>query len=106
MNEIKIPDTKIHRQKKILRFSVDGIDWNTNTVYEFLGDFYHGNPKKFKCNSYNKLCHKTFGQLYENTFKKFKILRDSGYKVKYIWENDWDDWIRGNIGNIPIKEYK
>jgi len=106
LDTIKIPDTKTNRQKRILRFNVDGIDLDTNTVYEFLGDFYHGNPKKFKHNSYNKLCHKTFGQLYENTFKKFKILKDNGYKVKYIWEDDWDIWNCGDIDSIPIKEYK
>ena len=68
---------------------MDGIDYSTNTIYEFLGDFYHGNPEKFNPDNYNKICHKTFKELYENTFNKLNKLKELGYNVKYIWENDW-----------------
>ena len=102
---IKIPDTKENRQKIIFRFKVDGIDLTTNTIYEFMGDYFHGNPKKFNSNDYNKVCHKTFGELYENTLKKLNKLKESGYFVKYIWESDWDAWNEDISKNIPIIEY-
>jgi|ERR1035437_368119 hypothetical protein len=103
---IGIPNTKENRQKKILRFSVDGIDINTNTIYEFLGDYWHGNPKIHNKNDINKVSKSTFGELYNFIFnKKFKILKENGYKIKYIWENDWDLWNKNQINRIPIKEY-
>ena len=42
-------------------FNVDGIDYETNTIYEFNGDYYHGNPKIFDSNVINKTTGKTFG---------------------------------------------
>lgn len=69
--------------------SVDGYEPSTNTVYEFLGDYYHGNPKIFDINNYNKTCHKTFGELHERTLKTLNRLKSFGYNTKYVWENDW-----------------
>jgi len=80
------------RQKKIGKFKVDGI--NKKTIYEFLGDYYHGNPKKYNSNEYNQICHKTFGELYNDTFKKFKTLKSLGYNIKYIWELDWKNFTK------------
>ena len=40
-------------------------------------------------NDYNQICHKTYKILYENTFKKFEVLKSLGYNIKYIWESDW-----------------
>ena len=74
---------------------VDGYDEKTNTVYEFLGDYFHGNPEKYKSQEYNQICHKTFGELYENTFKIMNKVKSFGYNVKYIWENDWKQFKNG-----------
>jgi len=45
-----------NRQKYIkeIRIKVDGYDVETNTVYEFLGDYWHGNPKIFNLNEINQ----------------------------------------------------
>ena len=59
------------------------------TAFEFLGDYYHGNPEVFESNKYNKTCHKTYGQLYQATMNKIKTLKENGYDVIYIWENDF-----------------
>jgi hypothetical protein len=88
------------------RKPVDGYDEKSNTVYEYLGDYYHGNPKKYNPSDYNQICHKTFGELYENTIKVFNKLKFLGYTVKYIWENDWKKFKDG-IDNKPnIISYK
>ena len=106
MKYLRIPDTKEHHQLKILRKEVDGYDKKTNTIYEFLGDYYHGNPEKYECSKYNPTCHKTFGELYENTIKKFQKLKECGYIIKYIWENDWIKFKNG-INIVPnIKIYE
>jgi hypothetical protein len=84
---LKIPDTKENRQFKILKKEVDGL--KNNTIYEFLGDYWHGNPQKYDKIILNKSVKKTFGELYEITMKRFKELKNCGYIIKYIWESDW-----------------
>jgi|ERR1035437_3038891 hypothetical protein len=98
LNYLSIPDTKENRQVKIGRKKVDGI--KDNTIYEFLGNYYHGNPEIYKSEEYNPTCNKTFGELYNITLKKFDVFRENGYKIKYIWENDWKKYKSGNV-NIP-----
>ena len=106
LNYLKIPDTKENRQVLILRKKVDGYDDKTKTIYEFLGDYWHGNPRIHNPKDINRANKKTFGELYENTFnKKFKILKENGYIIKYIWECDWDEWNKNPNKNIPIINY-
>ena len=95
LNYNNIPNTKKTRQLLISRKKVDGFDPKTNTVYEFLGDYFHGNPQRFNSNDYNQICHKTFGELYDETFKRLKLLKDNGYNVCYIWEWDWKLFKKG-----------
>lgn len=71
-------------------YIVDGIDRGTNTVYEFWGDFWHGNPKIYKPDELNPITKTTFGYLYKNTQNKIKNLKNAGYKIVSIWEHEWD----------------
>jgi hypothetical protein len=43
-----------------LSFRVDGFDPETKTVYEFLGDYWHGNPAKFQASDMNQRVKKSF----------------------------------------------
>jgi len=95
-----------NRQKYIFPYKVDGYDPQTNTIYEFLGDYYHGNPIKFDHKKYNKICHKTYGDLYNKTFFKLKNLKMMGYSIKYIWENDWYKFQRGIDKTPKILTYE
>ena len=70
--------------------SVDGYSKNLNKVYEFQGDYWHGNPKKYNGKDINKTCKKTFGDLYDNTIIRITTLRNLGYIVEEMWEYDWD----------------
>jgi hypothetical protein len=79
----------LQRQKWILNKQVDGYDLKTNTIYEFLGDYYHGNPYKYAPQKLNPTCYKTYGELYEHTIQRFNKLKSAGYNIKYIWESDW-----------------
>jgi hypothetical protein len=72
-----------------LSLRVDGFDPETKTVYEFLGDYWHGNPARFKASDINKRNKKTFGQLYEETKARILRLEEKGYKVVFIWESDF-----------------
>ena len=103
LNYLKIPDIKENRQKFISPYKIDG--YKNNKIFEFLGDYFHGNPNKYNSVNYNQICHKTFGELYENTIQKFNKLNDLGYSIYYIWESDWNLWNKGKINTFPIKKY-
>ena len=71
------------------RVVVDGYDPQTNTVYEFLGDYWHGNPDKFTRDEFNKRVKKTFGELYDATIHRQNEILENGYKLVTMWEMDW-----------------
>ena len=68
----------------------DAYDPDTKTVYEFNGDYHHGNPIKYKPHIMNTLMYKTMGELYEDTINKKIDLESNGYTVLSIWESEWD----------------
>lgn len=84
------------------RYKADGYCKSTNTVYEFHGDYWHGNPNIFGANDMNKTCNKTHGDLYEQTLKKEQEIKDLGYNLITMWESDWNR-INNNIKKIQIK---
>lgn len=75
----------------VLHFTVDGFDPATNTVYEFYGDYWHGNPKKFASHKINKQTpkQKSFGQLYKETLLRESNIKAAGYNFVSIWESDY-----------------
>lgn len=75
------------RTMKGYKWPVDGFCKDTKTVYEFYGDYYHGNPKKF-CQT--DLYHGVpYLKKWEKDELKRKTLEDLGYKVVIMWESDW-----------------
>lgn len=72
------------------RFKVDGLDIENKIIYEFNGDFWHGNPSKFHKDEINNRSGKTFGELHRLTLEKERELISYGYKVISIWESDWE----------------
>ena len=85
----------LERQKFIKsnnkKYCVDGFDANTNTIYEFYGDFWHGNPNVFPATKLNTVNNKTCGQLYLETIERTKIFIANGYNVVEMWECEWDE---------------
>ena len=92
-----LPEWKLKR--------ADGYDEKSNTIYEFLGDYWHGNPKIFNKNDVNTRAHKTFGELYKNTIKMLNRLKSFGYNIKYIWESDWDYFRNGKTDTLSVISY-
>lgn len=76
-------------------FPVDGYDPATETVYQFHGDYWHGNIRRYNPKEINKINKKTFGELYNRTIARDSLIRrtiaPSGkpYKLVTIWEMDW-----------------
>ena len=67
---------------------VDGYCSKNNVVYEYHGDFWHGNPLVFKEDDVNTIIHKTFGQLYRDTLSRDDRIRKLGYDLVVQWETN------------------
>ena len=72
-----------------VRIKPDAYDPITNTVYEFNGDFWHGNPAMFNSHDINPKNNKTFGKLYEETQLKRNLILSAGYNLIEIWESEF-----------------
>jgi predicted nucleic-acid-binding Zn-ribbon protein len=78
--EFLIPNTK---------YKADGYCKETNTIYEFHGDFWHGNPEIYNPDEINKKTNCSFKELYEKTLIKEVKIKELGYNLEVIWENKW-----------------
>jgi len=83
----------LEKQKRFIlngkRYIFDGYDRWTDTVYEFHGDFFHGNPKYYYGRDKNGVSGKRFGDLFKATKERKKFLEGEGFKVVEMWESDW-----------------
>jgi hypothetical protein len=78
--EYKIPNTS---------FKADGYCSKTNTIYEYYGDYWHGNPKKYLLHEVNPSTKLTFGELYRRTKEREQQICQLGFNLVVIWESDW-----------------
>ena len=76
------------------RYHADGFCKDTNTIYEFHGDYWHGNPKTHKSDDVNTVCNKTYGELYKATINKENKIKELGYNLVVIWESEWEKFIK------------
>ena len=79
--EYQIPST---------RYSSDGYDSITLTIYEFNGSFWHGDSYVYSPDTVNNVSGKTMGELYQKTQEKKKRCLELGYKYIEIWESQWN----------------
>lgn len=77
--EFLIPGTK---------YRADGYCQETNTIYEFHGDYWHGNPLLFESSVINEVIGKTMGELYQKTIIKEEEIRGLGYNLVVKWETE------------------
>jgi len=71
------------------RYRADGYSDQTQTILEYHGDFWHGNPDIYDQCEINPCANKTYGELFQNTCNKKTFCEDSGYNYVYIWESEW-----------------
>ena len=92
LDYLNIPQEYRHNKITIdgRTFKPDAINKSSKIIYEFNGDFWHGNPNVYSPNDVNTENKKTFGELYKNTIDKEHTLRYAGYTVISIWESDWN----------------
>lgn len=89
LNNMDVKDCKENRQVFLNNMFLDG--FQNNIIYEFLGDYWHGNP--ISLNRYKKDIRekykKFFNENFEKTQSRFNKLYEAGYKIYYCWENDF-----------------
>ena len=88
---IKIDHAENGGEYKITtRMKADGYCEDTNTIYEFHGDLWHGNPNIFDKEDIPYFGQKTFGELYQKTLEREQLIRDMGFNLVVMWESDWN----------------
>ena len=81
--EYKIPGT---------RYKADGYCEETNTVYEFYGDYWHGNPDVYESAVINESTQCTMEELYQKMLLKEENIKELGYNLVVLWENEFENW--------------
>lgn len=90
-NNIIIQHAENYGEKYIYgKTKVDGYCEENNTIYEFHGDFWHGNPKLYDPIQINPKNGIKFGVLFKKTLMKELICKNLGYNYVCIWEHEWD----------------
>ena len=81
--EYLIPGTLYH---------ADGYSPQLKKIYEFHGDYWHGNLNVHDRDDVNDVNHKTMGELYDETMARDKVIREhpQGYVVEIMWEAEWN----------------
>ncbi|MCK9369646.1 hypothetical protein M0R04_07040 [Candidatus Dojkabacteria bacterium] len=79
-----------YRFPEMRRCEADGFCKATNTIYEFHGDCWHGNLKRYEpeypCHPFNK---KTASELYQATIERENKIKALGYNLVVMWESDF-----------------
>lgn len=78
--EYRIPGTN---------YRADGYCAKTNTVYEFYGDYWHGNLNRYAGNYYNCILNLTMKEIYQKTIEREKSIKELGYNLVIMWESDF-----------------
>jgi very-short-patch-repair endonuclease len=99
LDYLKIPNDRQHREVKIGKYFVDGLV--EKLVIEYFGDYFHANPSFYEPDQ------KLFGGVVRDKWKKdeirLNVIREKGYSVIKIWENDWNNFSQSKVDNLRIE---
>lgn len=76
------------------KYRPDAVDVEGRKIWEFYGDWWHGNPKIYppmKIHSVNK---KPYGLLFNRTKEREDYLKSRGYSLIILWEKDYNYLIK------------
>lgn len=91
LDHLNIEEKYRHQTIIILnrKYKVDAYIPETNTIYEFYGDFWHGNPAMYNENEVNPRSNISYGILYNKTIERENLFKEAKYHVCSIWESDF-----------------
>lgn len=78
------------------KIKVDAYDPNNNTIYEFWGNYWHGNPRIYDSEKYNSTNKIKFKKLYDDTISRIDLIESEGYNLIQIWEDEWSFMSKNN----------
>lgn len=78
--EYPIPGTLYH---------ADGYSLALNKIYEYNGDYWHGNPAIYHPDEINEVRGETMGELFTKTKESLQKILELGYNLECIWGRDW-----------------
>ena len=89
-------------EKSIGCYRLDGFDEKNKTIYDFLGDFWHRNPKIYPPGKMNPRTGCTFEKLFKKPKYKRKYFESLGFKYTSEWEDDFRNEMKQgvNISNL------
>lgn len=73
-------------------YKPDAVDIKNKIIYEYNGDYWHGNLNKYDPLAINSVNKDTFMELYLKTLIKRNTFRDAGFIVISIWESEWKQY--------------
>lgn len=84
----------IPKENRNVRINVENQQLNVDalingTIYEYYGDFWHGNLRRFHPDNVNVYSGMTMQEHYDHTLAREQLLRNAGYVVVTMWEFDW-----------------
>ena len=85
----------------------DFVVTNIKLCIEYNGDFWHANPKIYKCDEYPNPYNKKLSasDIWEHDRIKNNIMIESGYKVFVIWESEYNfNTVKGIINDARINK--
>ncbi|AMP44240.1 hypothetical protein PRJ_Dakar_00285 [Faustovirus] len=95
--EFKIPGTRWHADGYIKI-------GDTEVIFEYHGTFWHGHKDFYNPDEFNVKIGKTFGEAYNGTIARERMITQMGYRLIVIWEHEYklirDNVLRGEF-NIP-----
>ncbi|QJT71043.1 hypothetical protein GR11A_00005 [Vibrio phage vB_VcorM_GR11A] len=85
---------------------VDGFCKKTNTIFEFHGDCWHGNPYIYtKRSKPHPKSEATANKLYQDTMERMLELTKLGFNVIWVWEDHFNKGglISGELKGYPVQ---
>lgn len=86
LEKLNIKDREIYINYKNTKYYVDGK--KGNTIYEYIGLFWHGSPKRFNPDKIHPINKSKFIDLLYKTIIRFNRLLKLGYEIIYKWEDE------------------
>lgn len=83
LNELGVSDRQVWLND--VQYRVDGFDQDSNTVYLYHGQFWHGCPNTFDPEMIHPILKVKMKQLYEQTMQWEQKIREAGYNLITKW---------------------
>lgn len=90
----RLPDEVVEIEKMVCKAAgkeryADILIPGIGVVVELYGDYWHCNPKKFSSQFFHHVKKLTVTQIWEDDRIRETQLRDAGYNVIVVWEDEW-----------------